>query len=132
MFSKLSSDAAVFLALGAALVIVAARAAEPEPALPAACDKAALSELDYLVCEGGSLRSRSEGLTRTARAQLAEGRKMAADCEQIKEVQEANSCNLISSDLEIDAAFKLEEAADLRDQADRMEARAQDLRKAKP
>ncbi|MEQ1889784.1 MAG: hypothetical protein ABL951_11500 [Alphaproteobacteria bacterium] len=95
------------------------------------CDKATLPERDFLTCEGGRLRAEGQALLDQAKAQIASGNKIGADCEALKDNEEARDCNLLSSDLFEDATFKRAMAADILDQADRVDARAADMRKAK-
>lgn len=95
------------------------------------CDKAKMPELKFLECEGGRLRNEGHRLARQAKIQITEGQRIVADCERLEDEAAARDCNLLSSDLIEDAAFKQAESAGLLNEADRMDARAADLRKAK-
>ena len=108
-------------------LIQGARAQEPGQI----CVQATLPELDFLTCEGVRLRAKGQALLIQAQAQIASGNKIGADCEALKDGEEARDCNLLSADLFEDATFKRAEATDILDQADRMDARAADMRKAK-
>lgn len=94
------------------------------------CDKAKMPELKFLECEGGRLRNEGHRLARQAKIQITEGQRIVADCQRLDDKEAARDCNLLSSDLIEDAAFKQAESAGLLDEADRMDARANDLRKA--
>lgn len=95
------------------------------------CDKSKMAEIDFYTCEGIRLRSKGQLLLRQARLQISEGLRIVADCERLEEKEAARDCNLMSSDMQEDAAFKQAEAADILNQAERMESRAADMDKAK-
>jgi len=95
------------------------------------CDKAKMAEIDFYTCEGIRLRSKGQLLLRQARLQISEGQRIVADCERLEDKESARDCNLMSSDMQEDAAFKQAEAADILNQAERMESRAADMHKAK-
>ncbi len=90
-----------------------------------------MPEVDFLDCEGARLHDKGQKLLRQAKAQIAEGQRIVADCERLEDEAAARDCNLLSSDMIEDAAFKQAEAAGVLDEAARMDARAADLRKAK-
>lgn len=110
---------------------IAPRTAAAEPMPAPTCDKAALSELDFLTCEGARLHDKGQNLLRQAKLQIAQGHRIVADCEQLEDEAAGRDCNLLSSDLIEDAAFKQAEAADILNEAARMDARAADMRRAK-
>ena len=119
--------AGMVLAGVAGLPATGARAQPPERI----CDKAKMAEIDFYTCEGMRLRSKGQLLLRQARTQISEGQRIIADCARLEDTSAARDCNLMSSDLQEDAAFKQAEAADLLNQAERMESRAADMDKAK-
>jgi len=100
-----------------------ARAGTPERI----CNKAKMPEIDFYTCEGIRLRNKGQMLLRQAKIQISEGQRIIADCKRLEDKQAARDCDLISSDMLNDAAFKQAEASDLLEQADRMESRAADM-----
>lgn len=95
------------------------------------CNKAAMPEIDFLGCEGARLHDKGQKLLQQSKLQIAEGQRIVADCERLEDKEAARDCNLLSSDMIEDAAFKQAEAADVLDEAARMKARAADLRRKK-
>ncbi len=104
-----------------------ARAGTPERI----CNKAKMPEIDFYTCEGIRLRNKGQMLLRQAKIQISEGQRITADCARLDDKQAARDCNLTSSDLMEDATFKQAEAAELLNEADRMESRAADMDKRK-
>lgn len=104
-----------------------ARAGAPERI----CNKAKMPEIDFYTCEGIRLRNKGQMLLRQAKIQISEGQRIIADCKRLEDKQAARDCDLISSDMLDDAAFKQAEASDLLEQADRMESRAADMDRRK-
>lgn len=100
-----------------------ARAQAPERI----CNKAKMPEIDFYTCEGIRLRNKGQILLRQAKIQISEGQRITADCKRLEDKEAARDCDLISSDMLNDAAFKQTEAAGLLDQAERMESRAADM-----
>jgi hypothetical protein len=100
-----------------------ARAETPERI----CNKAKMPEIDFYTCEGIRLRNKGQMLLRQAKIQISEGQRITADCKRLADKQAARDCNLLSSDMTEDAAFKQAEATELLDQAERMDARAADM-----
>ncbi|MSP42417.1 MAG: hypothetical protein EXR08_03495 [Alphaproteobacteria bacterium] len=96
------------------------------------CDKAALSEIDYYTCEGTRLRTSGMALEAQARAQVTKSKMMGTECGRQQDEAAVRDCSLMSSDLMEDSVFKHAEAADILNQAARMEERAADLGKAHP
>lgn len=92
------------------------------------CDRTKLPESDFLGCEGARLNAKAQALAGQANAQIATGKQISADCAALSNTQEARDCDLLSSDLIEDAAFKQAEANDLFNEAERMRAREADLR----
>ncbi len=90
-----------------------------------------MPEIDFLRCEGARLRAKGHALQEKAKAQIANGRKISTDCEALEDKEAARDCDLLSSDMNEDAAFKQAEAADILDEAERMDARAADIHKEK-
>ena len=104
-----------------------ARAGTPERI----CNKAKMPEIDFYTCEGIRLRNKGQMLLRQAKIQISEGQRITADCARLDDKQAARDCNLTSSDLMEDATFKQAEAAELLNEADRMESRAADMDRSK-
>lgn len=129
-YRKLSANFFIALLLLGAGAGAGAYAAEAGNA-PQTCDRAALAELDYFTCEGARLRAKGQALEAEARAQISRSGMMSTECPRQQDEEAARDCNLISSDLLEDSLFKRAEAADLLNEAERMEARAADLRKAR-
>jgi len=95
------------------------------------CNKAEMPEIDFYTCEGIRLRNKGQMLLRQAQLKMSEGRRIIEDCKRLNDKEAARDCNLLSSDMLEDATFKQSEAADLLDQAERMEARAADMDRKK-
>lgn len=95
------------------------------------CNKAEMPEIDFYTCEGVRLRNKGQMLLRQAQLKMSEGRRIIEDCKRLNDKEAARDCNLLSSDMLEDATFKQSEAADLLDQAERMEARAADMDRKK-
>lgn len=106
---------------------VIARAQAPERI----CNRAKMPEIDFYTCEGIRLRNKGQILLRQAKIQMSEGQRITADCKRLEDKEAARDCGLMSSDMLSDAAFKQAEAADLLEQADRMESRAADMDRRK-
>jgi hypothetical protein len=105
-----------------------ARAQAPERI----CDKSKLPEIDFYTCEGIRLRNKGQMLLRQATLQISEGQRIVSDCKRLEgqeDKEAARDCNLLTTDTMEDAAFKRAEAADLLNQAERMESRAADMDK---
>ncbi|MDO9460203.1 MAG: hypothetical protein Q7N95_08840 [Alphaproteobacteria bacterium] len=119
------------VAVAVAASLCGAVAVKAQPTAASTCEKAALSKLDFLTCEGARLRDKGQKLLRQANLQIAQGQGIVADCERLEDEAAGRDCNLLSSDLIEDAAFKQAEAADILNEAARMDARAADMRRAK-
>ncbi len=104
-----------------------ARAQAPERI----CNKSGMPEIDFYTCEGIRLRNKGQLLLRAAKVQMSEGQRIIADCARIEDKEAARDCNLLSSDMIEDANFKQIEAAELLNEADRMESRAADMDRSK-
>jgi hypothetical protein len=130
-YRNLSAKLIIALSLSGAGAGAGANAAEAGKA-PQTCDRAVLADLDYFTCEGTRLRAKGQALEAEARAQITRSSMMSTECPRQQDEGAARDCNLISSDLLEDSLFKRAEAADILNEADRMEARAADLRKARP
>lgn len=134
-FRKFSRKFLVVLAFGGVLAAagpgMTAYAEEADQSTHT-CDKAALSEIDYYTCEGTRLRTRGMALEAQARAQVTKSKMMGKECGKQQDEAAVRDCSLMSSDLIEDSIFKHAEAADILNQAGRMEERAADLGKAHP
>ncbi len=117
-------SAALLLAMALTLGFsMDARAQAPERI----CDKAKMPEVDFYTCEGIRLRNKGQMLLRQAQLKMSEGQRIIADCKRLQDKEAARDCDLLSSDMLEDAAFKQSEADELLDQAERMESRAADM-----
>lgn len=97
-----------------------------------ACDRENSAAADYFDCEGKRLHDAGQKLREEARQQLAQSNQLAQQCIEMPDSNEAENCYLLSSDLTIDAGFKHAEAVDMLQEAERMFARAADLRDGAP
>lgn len=97
------------------------------------CDRSKLTEIDFYTCEGIRLRNKGHKLLRQADIQMSESQRIVLDCKRLEDQEDkeaARDCNLLTTETMEDAAFKRAEAADLLDQAERMESRAAAMGKA--
>lgn len=95
---------------------------------PAACDQSALPLAEYYACESAQLRLGAARLAAEANSQMSQGGSLSNQCDTMEDSTDMGNCDLLSSDIIIDAAFKQAEAADMMQEAARMDARAADLR----
>lgn len=120
----------VFLVFGLTLFLscLFASYTRANPAARPVCERESSTATDYFECEGKRLHDAGQKLRKEARQQLAQSNQLADQCLKITENNEAENCHLLSSDLTIDAGFKHAEAIDMLQEAERMFARAADLR----